>query len=278
MPDYVTIDARVTTAATGSRGRIEMQRGERSESITVRGTIAAAANPDTTTLAVELPSLYFVSALKKTLQEEGIDVTQATLRAVEDSDAPAAPAAQPLWSHLSPPLSEILKPLLKVSQNLYAETLARTLGLVLRNQGSFDAGREVVEETLSGMAIQRGTYSYVDGSGLSRQNLVSADILIRIFRYMYRHRNFAAFYDALPIGGVDGTIRARLKGTTAENNVRGKTGTIAYVRCLSGYVKTADGEMLAFAMIANNFLASNQSAEYVQDSALERIANFRRRN
>jgi D-alanyl-D-alanine carboxypeptidase/D-alanyl-D-alanine-endopeptidase (penicillin-binding protein 4) len=68
-----------------------------------------------------------------------------------------------------------------------------------------------------------------------------------------------------------------LKGTKAESNVHGKTGTIAYVRCLSGYVKTADGEMLAFAMIANNFLASNQAVEYVQDSALEYLANFRRR-
>jgi D-alanyl-D-alanine carboxypeptidase/D-alanyl-D-alanine-endopeptidase (penicillin-binding protein 4) len=94
---------------------------------------------------------------------------------------------------------------------------------------------------------------------------------------MFRHKYYPVFYDALPIAGVDGTIRGRLKGTKAESNVHGKTGTIAYVRCLSGYVKTAEGEMLAFAMIANNFLASNQAVEYVQDSALEYLANFRRR-
>ncbi len=277
LPDYVTIDAKVTTIAAGARGRIEIQRGEQRESIIIRGTIAARADPDTTTLAVELPTCYYLAALKKTLQEEGIDVTTATPRAVEDPEAPAPAAGPLLWSHSSPPLSEILKPLLKVSQNLYAETLARTLGLVLRNQGRFEAGRDVVQETLERMAIQKGTYAYVDGSGLSRQNLVSADMLIRIFKFMSRQKYFPVFFDALPIAGVDGTIRSRMRGTKAENNVHGKTGTIAYVRCLSGYVKTADGEMLAFAIIANNFLASNQAAEYVQDSALERLANFRRK-
>ena len=84
------------------------------------------------------------------------------------------------------------------------------------------------------------------------------------------------FYESLPIAGVDGTIRGRMRGTKAEDNVHGKTGTIAYVRCLSGYVKTADGEMLGFAMIANNFLAPNAAVEYVQDSALECLANFHR--
>jgi D-alanyl-D-alanine carboxypeptidase/D-alanyl-D-alanine-endopeptidase (penicillin-binding protein 4) len=277
LPDYVTIDAKVTTIAAGARGRIDFQRGERHESVIIRGTIAARADPDTTTLAVELPTFYYLAALKKTLQDEGIDVTSAALRAAEDIDSPPPPAGQLLWSHSSPPLSEILKPLLKVSQNLYAETLARTLGLVLRNQGVFEAGREVVRETLERMAIQKSTYAYTDGSGLSRQNLVSADMLIRIFKFMSRQEYFPVFYDALPIAGVDGTIRSRMRGTKAENNVHGKTGTIAYVRCLSGYAKTADGEMLAFAMIANNFLASNQAAEYVQDAALERLANFRRK-
>jgi D-alanyl-D-alanine carboxypeptidase/D-alanyl-D-alanine-endopeptidase (penicillin-binding protein 4) len=93
---------------------------------------------------------------------------------------------------------------------------------------------------------------------------------------MYHQRNFAIFYDALPIAGVDGTISSRMRGTSAANNVHAKTGTIAYARCLSGYVKTADGEMLAFAMIANNFLVPNSAVEYVQDTALEYLAGFRR--
>jgi D-alanyl-D-alanine carboxypeptidase/D-alanyl-D-alanine-endopeptidase (penicillin-binding protein 4) len=277
LPDYVTIDAKVMTIAAGARGRIEIRRGENRESLVVRGTIAARADPDTTTLAVELPTSYFLAALKKTLQQEGVEVSGASLLVVEDPESSAPPKGNPLWTHSSPPLSDIIKPLLKVSQNLYAETLARTLGASLRDQGTFQNGRDVVQETLERMAIQKGTYAYADGSGLSRQNLVSADMLIRIFKYLSRQKYFPLFYEALPIAGVDGTIRSRLRGTQAENNVHGKTGTIAYVRCLSGYMKTADGEMLAFAMIANNFLSSNQAAEYVQDAALERLAGFRRK-
>jgi D-alanyl-D-alanine carboxypeptidase/D-alanyl-D-alanine-endopeptidase (penicillin-binding protein 4) len=278
MPEYVALDARITTIAAGEKGRIEIRRGARRESIVATGTIAMGAEPDVTTLAVELPTAYYLAAMKRTLQEEGIDTAGAALRAVEDAGSAPPPQGQTLLSHLSPPLPEILKPLLKVSQNLYAETLARTLGLALRGRGAFEIGRELVQETLERMAIQKDTYAYEDGSGLSRHNLVSADMLIRIFRYMSRQKYFQAFFDALPIAGIDGTIRSRMKGTRAENNVRGKTGTIAYVRCLSGYVKTADGEMLAYAMIANNFLASNQAVEYLQDSALERLANFSRRD
>ena len=276
VPDYFTIDAKVTTVAAGTRSRVEIRRGDHREFITVRGTIPVKADPDRTTLAVEMPSLYYITALRFSLRGEDIDVSNLTLHVLDDPEDATPVPGQPLWIHYSPPLSEILKPFLKVSQNLYAETLTRTLGLVLRNQGTFDAGREIVQAALEGMAIQKGTYAYVDASGLSRQNLVSADMLIRIFRYMSRQKSFSVFYDALPIAGVDGTIRNRLKGTKAENNVHAKTGTIANVRCISGYLKTVDGEMLAFAMIANNFLASNQAVEYVQDSALEYLANFRR--
>jgi len=276
LPDYVRLDARVTTAAAGARGTLAIQRGEQSESIIVRGSIALQTKPDRTTLAVESPTHYYLAALTKVFQEEGIDAAGAGIRALDGTDEAIPAGAELLSRHLSPPLSEILKPLLKTSQNLYAETLVRTLGLAARRDGSFDAGRQVLQESLSAMALPPGTYAYADGSGLSRHNLLSADQLVRVLRYMYRHPYFPHFYDALPIAGVDGTIRGRLKGTKAENNVRGKTGTIAYVRCLSGYVRTGEGEMLAFAMLANNFLAPNRAVEYVQDSALERLANFRR--
>jgi len=278
VPDYCPVEGMVATVAPGAEARLRIEPGDRSDAFVVRGSIAMRPEPQQRTLAVPTPGLFYVAALRHALQQEGIDLAQAELRSVEERNPGALPTAQLLWTHSSPPLSEILKPLLKVSQNLYAETLTRTLGLVVRREGSFNAGREVVQDILASMAVERDGYSYADGSGLSRHNLVSADMLIRILKYMHRHPYFAPFYDALPIAGVDGTIRSRMKGTKAENNVHAKTGTIAFVRCLSGYVRTEEGEMLAFAMIANNFLASNRAVEYVQDSALERLANFRRRD
>ncbi len=276
LPGYLKVDFRVLTGPQGFEDKIEVDRAETGESVVIQGTVPFRGEPVTQTIAVRYPTLFFLQALKETLQQEGVDVAQCRLkRALETSDSSAA--LQPLWTQSSPPLAEILRPLLKVSQNLYAETMTRTLGLAVSRAGTFDRGKEIVEEGLRGMAIEKGTYFYADGSGLSRRNLISADLLVRIFKFMYHHKYFPQFYDALPIAGVDGTITARLKGTKAENNVRAKTGTSASVRSLSGYIRTADGEMLAFAMIANNFLASSKSAEYVQDAAAVRLANFSRK-
>jgi D-alanyl-D-alanine carboxypeptidase/D-alanyl-D-alanine-endopeptidase (penicillin-binding protein 4) len=274
LPDYLTVECRVVTAAPETEAQIEVARGRESNSIVLRGAVPWKSKPTRQTVAVESPVDYYLRALKRTLAEAGIEVAAAQTRAVRETSA--RPLA-PLWTYESPPLAEIVKQTLKVSQNLYAETLARTLGLALRGEGSFAAGKAVVEEALRDMAIENGSYAYVDGSGLSRLDLVSADTMVRIFKFMYRHKYFQQFYDALPIAGVDGTIASRMKGTRAENNAHAKTGSIAYVRSLSGYVRTADGEMLAFSMIANNFLVPSRAAEYVQDAAVERLANFTRR-
>ncbi len=276
LPDYLAVDFRVLTGPEGSEPRIVAQRAETGESVAIRGTVPLKGESVAQTLAVRYPTLFYLRALKQTLQREGVEVGHCNLRRAEGVSG-AASSAKVLWTHSSPPLVEILKPLLKVSQNLYAETLTRALGLKVKREGTFSGGREIVAETLRLMAIEKGTYLYADGSGLSRRNLITADLLVRIFKFMYRHKYFPQFYDALPVAGVDGTIFARMKGTKAENNVHAKTGTIAYVRSLSGYIRTADGEMLAFSMIANNFLASSRAAEYVQDAAAVRLANFTRR-
>ncbi len=276
LTDYMAVDCRVLTGPPGSESTIEIRRAEVGESIVLLGSVPLGGEAVTQRIAVRDPTLFFMRALKQTLQAEGVDVSGCLIKKAPRSEN-FTTGLTLLFPHRSVPLASILNPLLKVSQNLYAETMSRALAIAAGREGSFKDGRDIVEETLGGMAIQRGTYLYADGSGLSRLNLVSADLLVRIFRFMYRHRYFSQFYDSLPIAGVDGTIAERMKGTRAENNARAKTGSLAGVRSLSGYVRTADGEMLAFAMIANNFLASTKAAEYVQDAAVERLANFTRR-
>jgi PBP4 family serine-type D-alanyl-D-alanine carboxypeptidase len=157
-----------------------------------------------------------------------------------------------------------------------SESFLRILGLEFRGEGTFAKGKEVVEETLTGMGIAREDYSYADGSGLSRMNLVSADVLAGILKHMYRHPHFPVFYDSLSIAGVDGTLKARMKGSKAENNLHAKTGTLTNISSISGYIRSADGEMLAFSIMANNFLASKNIAESIQDRALKKLANFSR--
>jgi D-alanyl-D-alanine carboxypeptidase/D-alanyl-D-alanine-endopeptidase (penicillin-binding protein 4) len=228
----------------------------------------------TRTVAVLSPAHYYLSALKYTLAAEGIDTDGC---GVKELRGIVSPAQSLLWTDYSLPLSGFLKPLLKTSQNLFAETLTRTLGLTMRGEGTFAMGKEVVEETLDRMGVDRDSYVYADGSGLSRLNLTSPHTLIQILRFLHQHPRFADFYSALSIAGIDGTLETRLTNTKAQNNVHAKTGSIANVSAISGYVRSADGELLAFSILANSFLASRDKAEYLEDKALERLANFSRK-
>jgi D-alanyl-D-alanine carboxypeptidase/D-alanyl-D-alanine-endopeptidase (penicillin-binding protein 4) len=273
LAGYLTLDGRVATEAVGSM-HIEIERNHSEEAARVRGVLPLKSGAIHRSVAVQYPVRYYLSALKQVLSEEGIDASNCEIMEMRNSPSRSS---SPLWIHASPPLSELMVPLMKMSLNLGAETLVRTLGLELRGEGAFLKGKEIVEDALGRMGITKESYSYADGSGLSRLNLVSADALIRILKYMHQHPHFLYFYSALPIAGVDGTLETRMRGTKAENKVRAKTGSLANVSALSGYAQTEDGEMLAFSMLANNFLASKEMVENVQDKALVRMARFSRK-
>jgi len=111
-----------------------------------------------------------------------------------------------------------------------------------------------------------------DGSGLSRHNYVSPETLVRVLDAMRRAPTFGAFYDALPVAGVDGTIAGRMRGTAAQGNVRAKTGYVDRARSLSGYVTSADGELLIFSLLCNNWTTPVRAVERVQDEVAARLA------
>jgi D-alanyl-D-alanine carboxypeptidase/D-alanyl-D-alanine-endopeptidase (penicillin-binding protein 4) len=274
LADYLDIENETATEEAGSPASLRIKPGDSIESIVISGAVPLEGSAVTRAVAVQSPVRYFLTALRYVLSEQGIDTLFCGIREKKNY---ASPALKLQWIHFSPELSEILKPLLKESQNLYAETLTRTLGYSRLGKGTFDNGRKIVEETLEKMGVEKGSYLYADASGLSRLNLASADILVRILEYMFRHRYFESFYNALAIAGVDGTLENRLKETRAQNNLHAKTGTISNVSAISGYLRTSDGEMLAFSMIANNFLVATDIAEQVQNRALERLARFSRK-
>jgi len=212
-----------------------------------------------------------------------------------------------LFTHQSPPLAseEVATTFMKVSQNLFGETLMLTIGALSKSGAPVaapatataspaqaaaaasieppvkhhhvEAARKVYEEVLSGWGIPPNEHIVVDGSGLSRYDYITANMLVRILRAMARDPKYAATFEALlPIAGKDGTLRSRMKGTKAEGNVHAKTGTLSNVRSLSGYLQTADGEHIGFSIIANNFKAPTASIDAVAELAVERLANFTR--
>ena len=146
-----------------------------------------------------------------------------------------------------------------------------------RGRAPAEAGHKVVREVLDGWGVAPDAYILVDGSGLSRYNYLSAEMLVKILRQIYRDpRHRDPFMATLPIAGQDGTIARRFVGTRAAGNVRAKTGSIANTRALSGYVTTADGETLVFSVLANSFSQPSSVIDSATDLAIERLANFTR--
>ena len=130
----------------------------------------------------------------------------------------------------------------------------------------------MVERQLLAWGADSAGFAVRDGSGLSRHDYVSPETIVRVLDAMRRHPEFALFRDALPIAGVDGTIRTRMRGTPAAGNAHAKTGTLDKARNLSGYVTTADGRLLLVSLMANNHVVSNREVERVQDAILAWVA------
>jgi D-alanyl-D-alanine carboxypeptidase/D-alanyl-D-alanine-endopeptidase (penicillin-binding protein 4) len=275
----------VTTAPRDSNLRlVRWTRVFFTDSVPLTGRISAGSQPYRIFVAVTDPTRYFERALGQALREAGIEVLgsrfQVSGAATNGTALPETRNLTPdtLFTWLSPRLDSILKLLEKPSQNQIAEALVRTLGTLRGGAvASFDSGRAVVRETLTDWGIPEDAYVFVDGSGLSRYNYVAPAAIAQVLVAMARHADFGAFYEALPVAGVDGTIMNRLRGTAAQGSVHAKTGSIANARTLSGYVTTADGERLVFSLMANHFTVPSRVVDRVQDAILERLANFRRR-
>ena len=230
-----------------------------------------ARDSATVTVAIRNPSQAWLEAFAEALAVRGI----ALRGNVISEPAVSTEGIAPLFSLWSPPLRAIMPLFEKPSQNQIGEILFRTLGLEKTGVGTPDSGRRVVQRQLAAWGADTAGHAVRDGSGLSRHDYVTPETIVRVLDAMQKHPEFKTFYDALPIAGVDGTIRSRMKGTPAEGNVHAKTGTVDKARSLSGYVTTADGRVLLFSFLCNNFTVPNRAVEDVQDAILVRLASSR---
>jgi D-alanyl-D-alanine carboxypeptidase/D-alanyl-D-alanine-endopeptidase (penicillin-binding protein 4) len=255
-----------TTPARGPLA-LETRRGAGSPILGVRGTIPINSQPVVRLVSVANPTLYYVSALRAALIASGIEVRGSAVDIDDLSDAAALDNRTPLLIHRSPPLSELAMTMMKLSQNLYAETFLAAAG-----------GPPAVREELSRWGIEEGSVVVADGSGLSRYNIATAEAFVAILTHVYRDERLRGPYEtSLPIAGRDGTLANRMKRTAAEGNARAKTGAFANARGLAGYVRTADGEPLVFSIMANNFGTTAEVIERAADAIVVKLAEFSRK-
>ncbi|MDQ0650563.1 D-alanyl-D-alanine carboxypeptidase/D-alanyl-D-alanine endopeptidase [Pseudomonas cedrina] len=200
------------------------------------------------------PTQLVANLFEQALAQQGIKVLG---RRVIGGTSPTN--ATLLAEHQSAPLQELITPLLKLSNNNMSEALLKAMGRKTANAGTAQAGVAAVAAFMKRQGLDPATLSQVDGSGLSRRNLVSSQHLSDLLLATARQPWFDAWYNALPIAGntdrmTGGSLRYRLRGTAAENNLHGKTGSMAGVSSLSGYLTDAEGRRLIFSMISNNYL------------------------
>lgn len=242
---------------------------------------------DRESLTVRNPTLFFVHVLRETLLASGISVIG---RPVDMDDLSIKPHDSRdtmirVATHESRPLKDIVTVLNKRSHNLYAEQLLRTLGAIHPvddpdlDPGSAEMGIARAMDTFVAAHIDTSRIQLVDGSGLSRVNLVTAEMTSSLLNYMFRHDDDStrvAFYRSLPIGGVDGTLEFRMRSGSAFGNVHAKTGTVSNVSTISGYVHSGAGTPLSFVLMANHYTVKTAKVRDAQDRIIELLATYRR--
>jgi D-alanyl-D-alanine carboxypeptidase/D-alanyl-D-alanine-endopeptidase (penicillin-binding protein 4) len=235
----------------------------------LRGEVRAGDSV-TVTVALRAPNMAYLEAFGEALRARGIEVAGG----VRSDTIADTTGLVPLATRTSPALPAVLRAFQKPSQNQVGEILLRTLGLEKTGVGTADSGLAVVRRQLASWGIDSSLAVLRDGSGLSRHNFLAPEAIVRLLDLMRRRDDFDAYFQSLPVGGVDGTISERTLGTLAAGNVRAKTGTLDKARALSGYVTTADGQVLLFSMIANNHTVPTREVERVQDALLAWMAGM----
>ena len=274
---YIIILNKVSTVPADSITSINVYRDMGTNVVTVYGTIKQNSDTVKTFVTVNNPTQYAMVVLKDVLKRKGITIDGYPID-VDDISLPLDYSKMTkLFTQYSPPLKEIIKIINKNSENFFAEQLLKTIGLETKNFGSSENGISSENKLFREMGINPEGMNIVDGSGLSRLDLVTPRQMVTLLSYMYKSKYFIPFYNSLPIAGVDGTLGNRMQNSKAQGNIRAKTGFLEGVRSLSGYAYTGDHEPVAFSIIVNNFDVPVKLAENIQDLVCLRLANFRRK-
>lgn len=266
--DYIQIKNKAKTVALNGEEDITIEREHGTNTITIEGTIPAESWNVREWMAVWEPTGYALDLFQQSLIHNGISLTGD----VKTGQTPKK--AEKLISQPSMPLSKLLVPFLKLSNNTHAEVLLKEIGKVEQGEGSWEKGLEVMGTELAKMGMDTETLLIRDGSGISHIDLIPPNELSKLLYQVQEKDWFVSYLHALPAAGkkdriVGGTLRDRMEDL--KGNVQAKTGTITGVSTLSGYVKTESGDTYIFSIMLNNLLDEEDGPE-LEDEIVNIIA------
>ncbi len=294
--DYYRLDNRIITTPAGTGRKFFVNREPGSTVLTLWGNMPLDDAGANEALAIEDPAEFAAGLFRQLLEKRGIVIyghqrtrhtELATLSTFgvnavapsrggrvgdKDDDGQARPlkSDQPitLASYESKPLLQDIRVINKVSQNLHAEILLRLLGRERGNAGTVEGGLEVLRGFLTKAGVSSDEYVFYDGSGLSRQNLVTPHAIVQLLRYCSTQPWGADYKATFPVAGVDGSLNERFTSPRLRDRIVAKTGSLGGVKALSGYATTDGGQVVAFSILSNNF---NLPAKRVTDAIDELV-------
>ncbi|MGW0519753.1 D-alanyl-D-alanine carboxypeptidase/D-alanyl-D-alanine endopeptidase [Crossiella sp. NPDC003009] len=257
----ITVDNRATTGAPGSASTIAVERQHGTNTVLVTGSAPANGFASAHFSTVDDPARYAADVFQAALLRRGVRVLDP-----KPGAGVTPPHFAELAAHRSMPLSELLVPFMKLSNNGHAEILVKAMGKAVHGKGTWADGIRAMAPKLAALGVPPAAHRLVDGSGLSRMDMVTADQLSALLAAARTRPWYPVWHHSLPVAGkadrlVGGTLRNRLRGTPAEGKVRAKTGSLTGVSALSGYVTGSDGRDLVFAVVTNNTLSGTKDLE-----------------
>jgi D-alanyl-D-alanine carboxypeptidase/D-alanyl-D-alanine-endopeptidase (penicillin-binding protein 4) len=283
---YVTVSNRTKTVAKGQRRRIELYRPVAQNLVYVAGEMPVDDPGSDEDVTMHNPAGLFVTIFKQALERHGITVIGG-IRTVDWKDREVMALDLKQWLELgtmeSLPMRDIVREVMKPSQNLYTDLMLAHVGeSVLSAQSpatdrsASSAGIRELNKFLAEAGVKRGDTIFEEGSGLSRDNLTTPNATVALLTFMSHQKSFEVYSNALPVAGVDGTLRRRMKNTPAAGNVHAKTGSLRWANTLSGYVTTAAGEHLVFSMMLNRYRGGDPDRANTadMDAIAEMLAGF----
>ena len=262
--DAYRVQNEIITGPTGSERKLGLRREPGSLLIRVWGTTPLNAGAQSLTVAVEDPAEQAAHLLKRLLEARGVRIYGAG-RARHTPDASPG-AATVLAEHTSVPLSDAVRVINKISQNLHAELLLRAAAREKTSTPGMEAALKFAQEFFESAGIEGGDANFSDGSGLSRRNLVTPQAVVRLLQYVAAQPWAEVYRSTLPVAGEDGTLADRMKNTSAAGRIQAKTGSLEHVNALGGYATTAHDAKLVFSIFGNNHTLRGRAATSVVDA------------
>lgn len=226
---------------------------------------------ETESLSISEPALFFIDTFRKQAEKRGLSWKGEL---IVENYARKWSEFKILASHTSPPLSQLIRRINANSDNFYTEMLVKALAAYHLNiTGTTVAGLEIISNWLEANGINASQFNFRDGSGMASANLSNASTVSQLLHLMRNHRHYEPFRNSLAVPGEDGTLRNRFLTSPIMEAKSGKTGFIAGVRTLSGYITTRSGSTYSFSILTNNFTNRVSVIDNVHQSVLELIYN-----